>query len=126
VIGEHSGYARYTIGQRRGLPGGFATARYVVAIHPERREVVVGGAEDLAGHSIRLEEVNWLADPLAPGDRCEVQIRYRARGAPATVLERQADWVSLALEIPVRAVAPGQSGVLYGAGGRVLGGGVIS
>ena len=88
VIGEHPGYARYTIGQRKGLPGGSDGARYVVAIHPDRREVVVGSAEDLAGHSVQLEEVNWLADPLEPGDRCEVQVRYRARGARATVLER--------------------------------------
>jgi tRNA-specific 2-thiouridylase len=45
VIGEHEGYARYTIGQRRGLPGGFAEPRFVVAIHPERREVVIGTAD---------------------------------------------------------------------------------
>jgi tRNA-specific 2-thiouridylase len=125
VIGEHHGYARYTIGQRKGLPGGFDGARYVVAIRPERREVVVGTAEDLAGHSVRIDEVNWLVDPLQPGDRCEVQIRYRARSAPATVLERRDGSLDLALETPVRAIAPGQSGVLYGSGGRVLGGGVI-
>jgi tRNA-specific 2-thiouridylase len=125
VIGEHHGYGRYTIGQRKGLPGGFDGARYVVAIRPDRREVVVGSAEDLAGHSVHLDEVNWLADPLQPGDRCEVQIRYRARSAPATVLESSEDRLDLALETPVRAIAPGQSGVLYGSGGRVLGGGVI-
>jgi tRNA-specific 2-thiouridylase len=125
VIGEHDGYARFTIGQRRGLPGGFDSARYVVAIRPESREVVVGGPGELAGHRVELEEANWLAEPLAPGDRCEVQIRYRARAVPATVLAREHDRVSLALETPVRAITPGQSGVLYGERGRVLGGGVI-
>jgi tRNA-specific 2-thiouridylase len=126
VIGEHHGYARYTIGQRRGLPGGAGSARYVVAIRPDRREVVVGGEEDLAGHRVELEEVNWLAEPLEPGDQCEVQIRYRARGAPATVLDRRADRLSLALGVPVRAITPGQSGALYGFGDRLLGGGVIA
>ena len=125
VIGKHKGYGRYTIGQRKGLPGGSGRARFVVAIHPERREVVVGGAEDLEGHSLRLEEVNWLADPLEPGDACEVQIRYRARSTPAAVLERSNGRLRLALETPVRAITPGQSGVLYTTGGRVLGGGVI-
>ena len=125
VIGEHQGFGRYTIGQRRGLPGGSEGPRYVVAIHPERREVVVGGAEDLAGHRVVLAEVNWLTNALQPGDRCEVQIRYRARAVPALVLERQDDRLSLALETPVRAITPGQSGVLYGPVGRVLGGGVI-
>jgi tRNA-uridine 2-sulfurtransferase len=125
LVGEHRGYGRYTIGQRKGLPGGSSAARYVVAIHPERREVVIGGAEDLAGHRVTLEEVNWLAQPLEPGDHCEVQVRYRARGVPAVVLEQEQDRMSLALETAVRAITPGQSGVLYGPGGRVLGGGVI-
>jgi tRNA-uridine 2-sulfurtransferase len=125
VIGEHHGYARYTIGQRKGLPGGSEGARYVVAIRADRREVVIGSADDLAGYNVHLDEVNWLADPLQPGDRCEVQIRHRARSAPATVMKSRAGSLDLALETPVRAIAPGQSGVLYGSGGRVLGGGVI-
>jgi tRNA-specific 2-thiouridylase len=125
IIGEHQGYGRYTIGQRKGLPGGSNLPRYVVAIHPERREVVVGNSEDLAGHRVALEELNWLADPLEPGDRCEVQLRYRARAAPATVLERNSERLTLALETAVRAITPGQSGVLY-SGTRVLGGGVIA
>lgn len=125
VIGEHRGYARYTIGQRRGLPGGSRSARYVVAIRPQRLEVVVGTAEELAGHSLRLDEVNWLGPSLEPGDTCQVQIRYRARAVEATVLERQEHSLMLALSAPVRAITPGQSGVLYGPGGRVLGGGVI-
>jgi tRNA-specific 2-thiouridylase len=125
VIGEHQGYARYTIGQRRGLPGGAGTPRYVVAIRPDTREVVVGSEDDLAGHRVVLDEVNWLAAPLAPGDRCGVQVRYRAQATPATVLGRSDDTLTLALEAPVRAITPGQSGVLYGDGGLLLGGGVI-
>ena len=125
VIGQHRGYARYTIGQRKGLPGGSAGPRFVVAIRPERREVVVGSADELAGHRVALEEINWLAPPLQVGARCEVQIRHRSRGVPATVIERNADRVCLTLESPARAITPGQSGVLYDDEGRVLGGGVI-
>jgi tRNA-specific 2-thiouridylase len=126
VIGEHRGYARYTIGQRRGLPGGFSEPRYVVAIHPERREVVIGTAGELAGHRVRLEEINWLANRLEPGDLCQVQLRYRARSVAATVIETTGDAIALALETPVRAIAPGQSGVIYDEHARVLGGGVIA
>jgi tRNA-uridine 2-sulfurtransferase len=125
VIGEHQGFARYTIGQRRGLPGGSAEPRFVVAIRPETREVVVGGAHDLLGHGVTLEEVNWLAEPLAQDDECLVQLRYRARAVPAIVIETGPASVQLALSTPVRAITPGQSGVLYAADGRVLGGGVI-
>lgn len=128
TVGEHRGYGRYTIGQRRGLPGGAAEPLYVVAIRPTDRAVVVGTAKELFGHRLVLEEVNWLAPLLAPGDTCGIQVRYRARPSPARV---SADGTGrngrLALELsePVRAITPGQSGVLYD-GDRVLGGGVIS
>jgi tRNA-specific 2-thiouridylase len=125
LVGEHGGYARYTIGQRRGLPGGFGEARYVVAIRPERREVVIGTVDELEGHRVRLEELNWLADPLGPGDECQVQVRHRARGVPATVAAMEPGTLDLVLSTPIRAITPGQSGVLYSADDRVLGGGVI-
>ncbi len=125
VVGEHRGFARYTVGQRRGLPGGSAEPLYVVQIRPGRREVVVGTARDLEGLSVVLEEVNWLADPLVPGGRCAVQIRYRSSAIPATVTAASATSLTLTLDTPARAVTPGQSGVLY-AGDRVLGGGVIA
>jgi tRNA-specific 2-thiouridylase len=126
VIGEHEGFARFTIGQRRGLPGGAAQARYVVAIRPATREVVVGGLAELAGWTVSLEDLNWLAEPLEQGDSCQVQIRYRARAVPARVESVAPGQISLTLLEPVRAVTPGQSGVLYGANERVLGGGVIA
>ncbi len=125
VIGEHEGFARYTIGQRKGLPGGASAPRFVVAIRPETREVVVGDADDLLGHRVQLDELNWLTDPLAAGDGCAVQIRYRSRAVDAVVLQVEGGAADLALAIPVRAITPGQSAVLYGADGQVLGGGVI-
>lgn len=124
-VGEHAGFARYTIGQRRGLPSGSGEPRYVTAIRPETREVVVGPVEDLDCRAVTLEEVNWLAEPLAAGDRCEVQIRYRARPVQAAVASAAPGRLALALLEPARAVAPGQSGVLYD-GDRVLGGGIIA
>lgn len=125
VVGEHDGFARYTIGQRRGLPGGASAPRYVVEIRPETREVVIGDAEDLDGWTIVLEEVNWLAEPLAEGDRCQVQARHRALAVDAVVVESSEHRLRLALDQAVRAVTPGQSGVLFDASDRVLGGGVI-
>jgi tRNA-specific 2-thiouridylase len=125
VVGEHQGFARYTIGQRKRLPGGAPEARYVVAIRPETREVVLGGLADLEGTRVTLEGVNWLGAPLTAGDRCEVQVRYRARAVPAVVAASGPDALSLVLAEPVRAISPGQSGVLYD-GSRVLGGGVIA
>lgn len=125
VIGEHRGFARYTVGQRKGLPGGAVEPRYVVSIRPETREVVVGTAQELTGHRVRLKELNWLAEPLGPDDACAVQVRHRAAAVPARVTDA-GPALELTLAEPVRAITPGQSGVLYGDGGRVLGGGVIA
>jgi len=125
VIGEHAGFARYTVGQRRGLPGGFAEPLYVVAIRPETREVVVGSSTELFGHELSLQEVNWMAEPLSPGDAVWVQCRYRARAVPGMIAAQGDDRIALRLAEPVRAITPGQSGVLYDGGDRLLGGGVI-
>jgi tRNA-specific 2-thiouridylase len=126
VLGEHRGYGRFTVGQRKGLPGGADGPRYVIAIRPESREVVVGGTEELGRDGVRLEEVNWLADRLDAGARCHVQLRYRSPAISATVASVQDGGLELRLDHCARAVAPGQSGVLYEESGRVLGGGVIS
>ncbi len=126
VLGQHAGFARYTVGQRKGLPGGRSLPLYVLAIRPEDRAVVVGGADELGSDRVRLEELNWLAPPLSAGDRCEIQIRYRAPSVPATVTALGDGGLPLVSDIPMRAVTPGQSGVLYSARGQVLGGGVIS
>jgi tRNA-uridine 2-sulfurtransferase len=125
VIGEHDGFARFTIGQRRGLPGGSGQPRYVVAIRPETGEVVVGGDADLLASTVVVEALNWLDAPLRTGDRCEVQVRYRAAAVRAVVSAASDSSLSLGFEGPVRAVAPGQSAVLY-RGEQVLGGGVIA
>ncbi len=125
LVGEHAGYARYTIGQRRGLPGGAREPRFVVGIRPERREVVIGTTAELEGHRVRLEELNWLGDPLAVGDECRVQVRHRAPAVGATVASASPGSLELVLSSPIRAITPGQSGVLYSADDRVLGGGVI-
>ena len=126
VVGEHAGFARYTVGQRRGLPGGLGEPMYVVAIEPDSRAVVIGREDDLLGTTVELEDVNWLAPALAPGDAVNVQCRYRARAVPAVVSGAMGSTLSLRLTQAVRAITPGQSGVLYDDAGRLLGGGIIA
>lgn len=125
IVGEHEGFARYTIGQRRGLPGGWADPMYVVALRPETREVVVGPREALLGTQLSASGVNWLVDtPPRAGDEVQVRIRHRAPLAPAVVDAISDDSVSVTLHTPASAITPGQSAVLYD-GTRVLGGGFI-
>ena len=124
VVGEHEGFARYTVGQRRGLPGGFAEPMFVVEIRPATREVVIGPREELLGKGVVAREVNWLIDAPAAGTEIEVQIRHRARPARGTIVRVDGGEVEIALGEAVSAITPGQSLVLYD-GDVVLGGGVI-
>src|SRR5205814_9320574 len=91
VIGEHDGYARFTIGQRRGVPGGFREPMFVVAIRPDDRAVVIGPREELLGRGLVAREVNWLAEVNDPLRGCpptsdvrsfSVQVRHRAHAVP--------------------------------------------
>ena len=124
VIGRHDGYARFTVGQRRGLGGGRSLPLYVLGTRPERREVVVGTMDELHRPGVRIAEVNWLAGKPAAGDAVQVQIRHRAPAVGATVAAVEDDAIRLDFGQPQRAVSPGQSAVIF-RGDVVLGGGRI-
>jgi tRNA-specific 2-thiouridylase len=124
TVGEHRGFARFTIGQRRGLPGGFAEPMYVVEIRPAERAVVIGPREALLGRGVVARGMNWLVDRPAVGTRLELQVRHRGRPAAAELVRVDGEEVELALDEAVAAITPGQSVVLYD-GNRVLGGGFI-
>jgi tRNA-specific 2-thiouridylase len=123
-VGDHDGFARYTIGQRRGVPGGFRIPMYVVGIRPHDRAVVIGPREELLGSGIIAREVNWLADRPEVGAHVRVRVRHRAARAAGELIRRDDDEIEIALDEPVSAITPGQSIVLYD-GDRVLGGGFI-
>ena len=125
TLGEHEGYARFTVGQRRGLPGGFSDPLFVVAIRPADRAVVVGRRDDLLGNRVSASGVNWLTDsPPCEGDTVEVRIRHRAPLARGSIVDVNEGFVEIALEQSVAAISPGQSVAIYN-GERLLGGGFI-
>jgi tRNA-uridine 2-sulfurtransferase len=124
VVGEHGGYARYTVGQRKGLGGGHGRALFVLGVHPESNEVVVGSHDELFRTDVELGDLNWLQAPPQPGEVVKAQLRHRSRAADATVVSVATDRIALQLVKPQRAVTPGQSGVLY-RGDELIGGGRI-
>jgi tRNA-specific 2-thiouridylase len=128
VLGEHRGYAGFTVGQRRGLGGGFPEPMFVLEIRPGSREVVVGTRAESFSDFVEVEELNWLAEPPAAGAAVRVQLRHRARDVPARVGRGALDGrMRLDLAEEVAAVTPGQSAVLFDGerGERLLGGGRI-
>ncbi len=124
VLGQHEGYEKFTVGQRKGLGITFGEPRFVLSVNAETRQVVLGQRVELASASIEVDGLNWLAD--APGDefRCDVKVRYQAKSEPCTVRLRADDLAEIETDEPVFGVAPGQAAVLYHAD-RVLGGGWI-
>jgi tRNA-specific 2-thiouridylase len=123
-VGTHDGYARFTIGQRRGLPGGHAEPLFVVAIRPADRAIVVGPRASLLGRGVIAKGVNWLVEAPDIGARLHVRVRHRAPLVPAELVRVDGDEVELALDAAVSAITPGQSLVLYD-GDVVVGGGFI-
>jgi tRNA-specific 2-thiouridylase len=126
LLGEHDGTFAFTIGQRRGLGIATGEPRYVVEMDAASRRVVVGPVELLARRGLAADRATWVSGyPPADGPfEAEVQIRYRSEAVPAVVAPDAGDGFSVEFRIPQRAIAPGQSAVVY-RGDEVLGGGRI-
>jgi tRNA-specific 2-thiouridylase len=133
VLGRHEGVTRFTVGQRRGLPGGAGDPLFVVRIDADARQVIVGPREALLTAALRLKEENWvgdqasLADAAAEGLAVLARVRSTREPAPARLLlEDGAPLVRF--DAPEEGVAPGQACVLYDPAvpSRVLGGGFIA
>ena len=82
-LGEHSGIEMFTIGQRKGLPGGSPKPLYVVDIDPHTSRVIVGGEEDLLREEFEVDRVNWLTSEIP--EEVTVKIRYAHAGTQATL-----------------------------------------
>ncbi len=124
-VAEHEGIELFTIGQRKGLPGGSPRPRYVVDLDPETNRVVVGDADDLVVDEFEIDRVNWIAlDRSSEVADVTIKIRYSHPGTPATLTPLENGRARIRLREPQRAVTPGQAAVFYD-GDLVLGGGWI-
>ncbi len=124
-VGTHQGYSRFTIGQRRGLPGGFSEPMYVVDIEPQTRTVMIGPAEALESTRVTIAEQNWLGEPPAVGSAVSLQIRHRGHEVAGLIEDSRAERTVIRLHGRHRAVTPGQSAAVYD-GEILLGGGRIA
>lgn len=126
VLGHHEGIAFYTIGQRRGLRIAASKPLYVVDLDAARNRVVVGGPEDLNQRAFRIERCNWIPFGAPPETfEATAKIRYNHPGTPARVTPGPDATAQVELEVPQRAITPGQACVLYD-NDLVLGGGWIA
>ena len=106
-VGRHSGYWRFTPGQRKGLGVSAEQPLYAIRSDASTNTVVVGGREALARTTIDAS-----GHLFAPVDRAHVKLRYRSEAVPARIHLREGGF-RLELDRPAFGVAPGQAAVLY-------------
>jgi tRNA-uridine 2-sulfurtransferase len=117
-VGRHSGYWRFTPGQRKGLGISAPQPLYAIRSNAKTNTVVIGGREALARTTI--DASGQLHVPL---DRAHAKLRYRSEAVPARIHPREGGF-RLELDRPAYGVAPGQAAVLY-EDDVVVGAGVI-
>ncbi|MDY5764728.1 MAG: tRNA 2-thiouridine(34) synthase MnmA [Treponema sp.] len=134
VIGKHRGIEHYTVGQRRGLGVALSYPVYVHSIDAKNNVVVLAPNDALDSDGLIADNFVWPGD-IEPDSsfRANVKIRLASKPVPAViekfVPENSENFTGSAWKItfdePQRAVAPGQSAVIY-RDGVILGGGIIN
>ena len=125
-LGIHRGIHHYTIGQRRGLGVSSNRPLYVHSIDAQKNQVVLCDDQDLLCSGLVAE--NWVwAGGYAPQSsfKGQVKIRLASPAASSTIIPVGDGSYKIVFDEPQRAVAPGQSAVVY-LDGIIFGGGIIS
>ena len=125
ILGKHSGFINYTIGQRKGLGISYKEPLYVIELDTIKNEVVVGTEEELYSNELIAKELNFLIDiDLSTEIDIKAKVRYRAKEAEAKLEIKDSKIAKVKFVEPQRAITPGQSVVFY-LEDVVLGGGKI-
>ena len=133
ILGTHPGALLFTQGQRQGLNVGGVKDKpelpwYVYDKSIKLNEVYVCQGEFnnlLMSDGLLMEEMKWINKEMKLDKLdCEVQVRHRGKPVKCTAhfLEKG---VEVLFSEKIRAIAPGQSAVLY-KNNECLGGGIIA
>lgn len=125
VVGQHKGYAYYTIGQRKGLGIALGEPMFVTRILPESNTVMLGRAAELEQKEAMVRNLNLVKYESIdePMDNVVTKIRYKDAGTLSTIVQEK-DKMRVVFDHSVSAIAPGQSAVFY-EGSDLLGGGFL-
>jgi len=126
ILGQHDGAIFYTIGQRHGLDLGGGLPYYVVGKDMDKNEVYVTtdlNDATLWRPKLTLSSVHWINQTPTEGVY-SIRVRHRATLVDAQ-LQFDGDDVTLELKNAERAVAAGQSVVIYD-GENCIGGGILT
>lgn len=125
-LGQHEGALLYTIGQRHGLGLGGGLPYYVVSTDVKKNIVYVSTQLDddnFWRSEVTISNLHWIKAEPKLTKTYRARLRYRGDLLPATVVQKGKN-AQVKLQRPERAVAAGQSVVVYD-GQQVLGGGIV-
>lgn len=129
VLGRHNGIEHYTIGQRRGLGVALSYPVYVHSIDAKNNLVVLSPVSALNSSALIADDFVWpgnVVPPLNEPLEVNVKIRLASKLVSATIEKYEEQSFLIKFKEPQKAVAPGQSAVLYNNQGVILGGGIIA
>lgn len=121
LLGHHKGVFFYTVGQRGGLGISSAAPLYVISIHPEKNQIVVGEKKDLGSKSLIVSKLNFLVKDLAQDVFAKIRYTHKEAGC---IIKRLNAEVKVVFNQVQTAITPGQSVVFY-KDDIVLAGGII-
>lgn len=125
VCGQHKGIIHYTIGQRKHLGIALGRPVFVKKIDPIENKVYLANAgEEYYARAMIRDVTVTTGEPLSP---CVAQVKIRSVAplAGATVNPLELNRAEIIFDEPQRAVAKGQSIVLYTEDEIVIGGGFV-
>lgn len=125
ACGRHRGLLHYTVGQRKGLGIALGRPVFVREIDPESNRIYLADAGQDTVSEALLSSVTFTSGifPKEPFP-AEVKIRSVAPPVPAKIFPGPGETARVVFQTPQRAVAKGQSLVIY-QGELLLGGGFL-
>lgn len=125
-LGKHRGLIRYTIGQRKGIGLALPAPMYVQSKNVENNTVTLCNSEGLLEKELIAGDFNWISLEIFDRPlRVKAKVRYQQAEQWATASPLPSGQVHIEFDEPQRAIAPGQSVVLYDED-VVVGGGIIT
>jgi len=125
ILGQHSGLANYTIGQRKGIGVSKSVPLYVLNKNMRDNVLIVGPKDRLGRTSFNIGQSNWISgSPPKSGNTLLVRVRYKAEEVGATLRAFDHAHAEIQLLKPLPDVTPGQYAVFYERE-ECLGGGII-
>lgn len=125
-IGEHTGLANYTIGQRKGLGAGQHEPIFVIRKEMATNTIFAGPIDQLGSRKIRINQLNWISgeEPELPA-RFDIKVRYKSRFLSGVIQKKEDLEYHILFDELVRDPTPGQFAVFY-QGDKVIGSATIS